>query len=93
MARVLKFWYPTKRLAMELCFLVSLIGAFYYGNLMSMHQHRAVPILMFSHLLFLALTAVLFQLGELVYDVIAKRSCSNSLVFSPRFGSSRCGMI
>lgn len=70
--RHMNFWYPAKRLGMELAFLLPLIGGFYYWNVASLRCNRPVQTLVSSHLLVVAAIPVVFKLATLVYDIIPK---------------------
>ena len=67
------FWYPVKRLAMELLFLLPLILIFYLWNSKSLAANRPYQVLISSHLLVVAFIPVLFKGFELVYDLLPKK--------------------
>jgi hypothetical protein len=71
--RRLTFWFPLKRLGMELLFLVPLLGAFLAWNLRSARRGPGVQTLVSSHLLVVAFLPVFVKLVEAVYEVIPKR--------------------
>mgnify|MGYP000270503627 CR=1 FL=1 len=71
--RSLNFWYPVKKLAMELLFLLPLILVFYLWNSKSLAAGRAYQTLISSHLLVLAFVPVVFKTLELIYDVLPKK--------------------
>ena len=70
--RRLRFWYPVKRLGMELLFLLPLVAVFYLWNAGSIRKKRGVQTLVSSHLLVVSAIPVLFKLLETVYDIIPK---------------------
>jgi len=71
--REANFWYPVKRLAMELLFLLPLITIFYLWNRRSLAGSRPYQTLISSHLLVVAFVPVLFKILELVYDLLPKK--------------------
>lgn len=71
--RRLNFWYPAKRLAMEMLFLLPLLAAFYFWNARSIAGNRPFQTLVSSHLLVVVLIPVFFKVLELVYDVIPRK--------------------
>jgi len=71
--RRLNFWYPAKRLGMEMLFLLPLLAAFYLWNAKSITAARPFQTLVSSHLLVVVLIPVLFKIVELVYDIIPRK--------------------
>jgi hypothetical protein len=71
--RRLNFWYPAKRLAMEMLFLLPLLAVFYFWNARSIAGNRPFQTLVSSHLLVVVLVPVFFKVVELVYDVIPRK--------------------
>jgi RNA polymerase subunit RPABC4/transcription elongation factor Spt4 len=71
--RRLDFWYPAKRLGMEMLFLLPLLAAFYFWNAKSIAGRRPFQTLVSSHLLVVVLIPVFFKLAELAYDIIPRR--------------------
>lgn len=71
--RSLNFWYPVKRLGMELVFLLPLVVAFYLWNSASLRHGRSVQTLVSSHLLVVTAIPVLLKVTELIYDIIPKK--------------------
>jgi ribosomal protein L40E len=71
--RRLNYWYPAKRLGMEMLFLLPLLAAFYYWNAKSIAGSRPFQTLVSSHLLVVACIPVFFKVAELVYDIIPRR--------------------
>lgn len=69
----LNFWYPVKRLGMELIFLLPLIALFYLWNSASIRKDRPVQTLVSSHLLVIAVIPVLFKIIQLIYDILPKK--------------------
>ncbi|MDH5601322.1 MAG: zinc ribbon domain-containing protein [Gammaproteobacteria bacterium] len=71
--RRLNFWYPVKRLGMEMIFLLPLFLIFYLWNSKSISGKRPFQTLVSSHLLVIAFIPVFFKIIELIYDVIPKK--------------------
>jgi hypothetical protein len=71
--RRLTFWFPLKRLGMELLFLVPLLGAFLAWNARSVRRGSGVQALVSSHLVVIAFVPVFVKVVEAVYEVIPKR--------------------
>lgn len=71
--RTLNFWFPLKRLGMELIFLLPLIVAFYLWNSASLRKNRSVQTLVSSHLLVVTVIPIVFKVAELIYDIIPKK--------------------
>lgn len=71
--RQLNFWYPVKRLGMELIFLLPLIAIFYWWNSASVRRSHGPQVLISSHLLVVTAIPVLIKLGVLVYDILPKK--------------------
>lgn len=71
--RRLNFWYPVKRLGMELLFLLPLFLVFYAWNARSIARDRPFQTLVSSHLLVVALIPAFFKLVELVYDILPRK--------------------
>ena len=69
----LNFWYPAKRLGMEMLFLLPLLGVFYFWNARSISAGRPFHTLVSSHLLVVAFIPVVLKIGELVHDIIPRR--------------------
>jgi ribosomal protein L40E len=67
------FWYPVKRLGMEMLFLLPLVIIFYFWNAKSIARRRPFQALVSSHLLVVVFIPVLFKIIELVYDIIPKK--------------------
>ena len=71
--RWLNFWYPVKKLGMEMLFLLPLFLVFYAWNARSIARDRPFQTLVSSHLLVVALIPVFFKLLELVYDILPRK--------------------
>ena len=71
--RRLNFWYPVKKLGMEMLFLLPLFLVFYAWNARSIARDRPFQTLVSSHLLVVALIPVFFKLIELVYDILPRK--------------------
>lgn len=71
--RQLNFWFPVKRLGMEMLFLLPLLFVFYLWNSKSISSNRPFQTLVSSHLLVVAFIPVFFKIVELIYDIIPKK--------------------
>ena len=71
--RSLNFWYPAKRLGMEMVFLLPLLGVFYFWNTRSLARGKPFQTLVSSHLLVVVCIPVVLKVMELVYDIIPRR--------------------
>ena len=70
--RRLNFWYPVKRMGMQMIFLLPLFAAFYAWNSTSIKKSRGVQTLVSSHLLAVSFIPIFCKIIETVYDVIPK---------------------
>jgi len=70
--RHLNFWFPVKRLGMEMIFLLPLILIFYLWNSKSISANRTYQRLVSSHLLVVVFIPVIFKILELIYELIPK---------------------
>jgi predicted RNA-binding Zn-ribbon protein involved in translation (DUF1610 family) len=82
--RSLRFWFPLKRLGMELLFLVPLLAAFVAWNVRSTRRNAGVQTLVSSHLVVVASVPVFLKLVEAVYDVVPKRLLASVMAFLVR---------
>ena len=71
--RQINFWYPVKRLGMEMLFLIPLVIICYWWNSKSIFTRRPYQILVSSHLLVVVFIPVIFKLVELIYDILPRR--------------------
>lgn len=71
--RAANFWFPARRLGMEMLFLAPLLAGFYLWNARSVVRRRPLQVLVSSHLLVIALIPVVFKVVELVYEIIPKQ--------------------
>jgi predicted RNA-binding Zn-ribbon protein involved in translation (DUF1610 family) len=71
--RQLNFWYPVKRLGMEMVFLLPLVLIFYLWNTRSITTNRPFQALVSSHLLVVVFIPVLIKIIELLYDIIPRK--------------------
>lgn len=71
--RTINFWYPVKRLGMQLIFLIPLFIVFYVWNSASIKRSRGIQTLVSSHLLGVSFIPILCKISEAVYDIIPKR--------------------
>jgi hypothetical protein len=79
--RQANFWYPVKRLGMEMVFLLPLFVVFYLWNSRSIAGHRPFQTLVSSHLLVVVLIPVMLKVMELVYDIIPKKFLARIIEF------------
>jgi RNA polymerase subunit RPABC4/transcription elongation factor Spt4 len=71
--RDLNFWYPVKKLGMQLVFLLPLFVIFYVWNSASIRNNRGLQTLVTSHLLGVSFLPVFCKIIETVYDIIPKK--------------------
>ena len=71
--RRLYFWYPVKRLAMEMVFLLPIFVAFYLWNSTSIRRGRGIQVLVSSHLLVVSFIPIFFKIIDTIYDIIPKK--------------------
>lgn len=71
--RTLNYWYPVKRLGMQLFFLLPLFLVFYVWNSASIKKNRGTQTLVSTHLLGISFIPILFKIIETVYDIIPKK--------------------
>jgi len=83
--RNLNFWYPVKRLGMEMIFLLPLAFIFYLWNAKSISANRPYQSLVSSHLLAIVFIPVLFKVMELVYDILPKKLLAHIFAFLEAF--------
>ena len=70
--RRLNFWYPVKRLGMQLIFLLPLFAVIYAWNNTSIRKNRGIQILVSSHLLGVSFIPIFCKIIETIYDIIPK---------------------
>ncbi len=71
--RTLNFWYPAKKLGMQMIFLLPLFVVFYAWNNVSIRKNRGLQTLVSSHLLGISFIPILCKIIETVYDIIPKK--------------------
>ncbi len=71
--RTLNFWYPVKKLGMQMIFLLPLFIGFYCWNSASIKKNRGLQTLVSSHLLAISFIPILCKIVETVYDIIPKK--------------------
>jgi hypothetical protein len=71
--RNLNFWYPVKKLGMQMIFLLPLFIVFYAWNNASIKRNRGLQTLVSSHLLGISFIPILCKIMETVYDIIPKK--------------------
>jgi hypothetical protein len=79
--RNLNFWYPVKRLGMEMIFLLPLFLIFYFWNARSISSNRPFQTLVSTHLLVIVFIPVFFKIIELIYDILPKKLLKNIIEF------------
>jgi RNA polymerase subunit RPABC4/transcription elongation factor Spt4 len=71
--RTLYFWYPVKRLGMQMIFLLPLLAIFFLWNTASIRNDRGIQTLVSSHLLVVSFVPIFFKIIETAYDIIPKK--------------------
>jgi len=67
------FWFPVKKLLMQLLFLIPLFIIFYIWYSRSIKKARGLQTLVSSHLLIVVFVPIFFKIVEAVYDIIPKK--------------------
>lgn len=70
--RTMHFWYPVKKLGMQMIFLLPLFAFFYVWNNASIKKSRGIQTLVSSHLLIISFIPIFFKIIETIYDIIPK---------------------
>lgn len=71
--RTLNYWFPVKKLGMQLLFLLPLFVVFYSWNNTSIRKNRGLQTLVSTHLLGISFIPILCKIIETVYDIIPKK--------------------
>lgn len=71
--RTLNFWYPVKKFAMQILFLLPLFAIFYTWNNASIRHSRGLQTLVSAHLVLISFIPIFCKLIEAVYDIIPKK--------------------
>ncbi|MEI8356403.1 MAG: zinc ribbon domain-containing protein, partial [Deltaproteobacteria bacterium] len=71
--RTLNYWYPVKKLGLQMIFLLPLFVVFYAWNNRSIRKSRGLQTLVSSHLLGISFIPILCKIIETVYDILPKR--------------------
>jgi hypothetical protein len=71
--RSIYFWYPIKRLGMQMIFLLPLFAVFYAWNNASIRKGRGIQALVSTHLTVVSFIPIFFKIIETVYDIIPKK--------------------
>lgn len=71
--RSLNFWYPVKKLGMQMVFLLPLLAVFYLWNSASIRKNRGLQTLVSSHLLVVSFIPVFCKIIETIYDIIPRK--------------------
>lgn len=82
---VAEFWYPIKRLFMELAFLLPLFIIFWIWNSRSIEKKSWVQSLISSHLLVIAFIPIFWKILQAIFDIIPKRLIEKILEFLVSF--------
>lgn len=69
----LNFWFPVKRLLMQLIFLLPLFLLFYFWYSRSIRRGLGLQTLISSHLLVITFIPIFFKIFEAIYDIIPKK--------------------
>lgn len=68
--RAMNFWYPIKKLGMQLIFLLPLFAIFYIWNNASIRNSRSIQTLVSSHLLVVSFIPIFCKIIESIYYII-----------------------
>jgi len=71
--RTTNFWYPVRKLGMQMAFLLPLFVAFYLWNNASIRKSRGLQTLVSSHLLAVSFIPIFSKIIEAVYYIIPKK--------------------
>lgn len=71
--RTLNYWFPVKKLGMQMIFLLPLFVVFYAWNNTSIRKNRGLQTLVSTHLLGISFIPILCKIIETVYDIIPKK--------------------
>ncbi len=71
--RTLYFWYPVKKLAVQMVFLLPIFVVFYLWNNASIKRSHGIQVLVSSHLLVISFIPIFFKIIEMVYDIIPRK--------------------
>lgn len=71
--RTLNFWFPVKKLGMQMLFLLPLFAIFYTWNNASIRRNSGLQTLVSSHLLGVSFIPIFCKLLEAIYDIIPKQ--------------------
>jgi hypothetical protein len=71
--RSIYFWYPIKRLGMQMLFLLPLFAIFYAWNDSSIRKGRGIQAIISTHLMVVSFIPIFFKIVETVYDIIPKK--------------------
>jgi len=82
---IAEFWYPIKKLFMELAFLLPLFIVFWIWNSRSIAKNSWVQSLISSHLLVIAFIPIFWKILETIFDIIPKRLIEKILEFLVSF--------
>jgi len=79
--RRVNFWFPVKRLGMELLFLLPIFAVLYLWNAASIIKNRGTQTLVSSHLLVVSIIPILGKISEAVYDILPKKFFTKLIEF------------
>lgn len=67
------FWYPIKKILMQMAFLLPLLFLFYLWNSISIRKDYGLQTLISSHLIIIIFIPILLNISETIYDIIPKK--------------------
>lgn len=82
---VAEFWYPIKKLLMELAFLLPLFLVFLAWNTRSIRKNSGVQSFISSHLVVIAFIPIFWKILEAIFEIIPKRLIEQILTFLASF--------
>jgi len=82
---VAEFWYPIKKLLMELAFLLPLFFVFLFWNTRSIRKNSGVQSFISSHLVVIAFIPIFWKILEAIFEIIPKRLIEQLLTFLASF--------
>lgn len=83
--RQLNFWFPVKRLGMQLIFLLPLFVAFYAWNGASIRRGHGLQTLVSAHLLAVSAIPILAKLIETLYHIVPRKLLASLFAFLEAF--------
>lgn len=80
-----KFWFPVKKLLMELVFLLPLFFIFWWWNNIAIRRQSGTSSLISSHLLVITFIPIFYKILEAIFEIIPKRFFEKILEFLASF--------